>query len=240
MIKKALLLTFLSTSSLAAGVDDLKWVGQEYYPYSYMDKDSQKPAGIYVDVVEAILEKTESTKKASDIEIHSFYRSFIRHTNDTNIVFFPLIKTPSRSWYFKWVGPIGLDEPVVFAKRTKNIIISSPDDFEKYKIAGKDNYNANDQIDASIRTNDSNEDSIKQLESDKVDLVVCNKATCQNIIEKQGLKLDDYRVVYKLEASELSFAFNRDTDDVLVEAVRKAFLDFKETKEYKAILKKYE
>jgi polar amino acid transport system substrate-binding protein len=238
MIKKAILLTFLSTSSFATGIDELKWVGQEYYPYSYMDEKSQKPAGIYVDIVEAIMNKADS--KAYDIGIHSFNRSFIRHTNDTNVVFFPLIKTSGRAWYFKWVGPIGMDEPVVFAKRTKNIVISSPEDFEKYKIAGKDNYNANDQIDASIRTNDTNEESIKQLDLDKVDLVVCNKRTCQNIIKNKGLKLNDYRVVYNLEASELSFAFNRDTDDALVEQVRKSFAEFKNTKEYKDILNKYE
>ena len=126
----------LSGTCLAASVDDLRWIGQNYKPYSYMEDDSKK--GMMVEIVREILKKIDSKKTVNDIQIETFSRSFVRKNNDVNIVFFPLARSPEREKYFKWVGPIIMDEPVLFAKKSKHIKINNDKDLTIYNIAAKE------------------------------------------------------------------------------------------------------
>ena len=219
-----LILTF-SSSVFAASVDDLRWIGQDYKPYSYVNEAGER-AGSSVALVNKIMGKIGSTKQVKDIEIHAFSRMFVHQNNDPNTVFFPLARTPDREDYFKWVGPIAMDEPVFFAKKSKNIIIKSDGDLNQYKIAGRDGYGPVKSLN-NVDLGDSDQEDLQKLQADQVDLVICNKASCLATMQDQGMKIDDYKIVYSMQTSDLSLAFNKETDDKLIEQVKKALEEIK-------------
>ncbi len=247
MIKKYLASTLLSlslsTTCLAASVDDIRWIGQDYFPYSYMENNQRE--GMAVEVVAAILKKMESTKTTKDIEIKAFSRSFIRKNNDQNTVFFPLAKLPEREKYFKWIGPIAMDEPVLFAKKSKNITINGATDLAKYSIAAKDGYGAVKLLknlgvkDSSIDVNESDMESIEKVVQEKVDLLACNRLTCIEIMKDRKVNPHDYNIVYKMQGSELSLAVNKDTDKELFNKLTQAFEEVKKSKEFSEISNRY-
>lgn len=247
MINKYLNYTLLTLSlsnvSLAATVDDIRWLAQDYKPYSYMEND--KKTGMMVEIAESIMKKIGSTKTIKDIEINTFSKSYVRRNNDPNTVFFPLAKSSDREKYFKWIGPITIDEPVLFAKKSKAIKITAPEDLNKYKIAVKDGYSAEKFLKkigvsrSSLEVNDTDNESLNEIAQDKTDLVACNRLTC--LIEMQDMKLEpnNYEVVFSMQGNELSFAFNKDTDQEILDKFSKAFEEFKKSQEFTNISKRY-
>lgn len=230
-----------STTALSASVDDIRWIAQDYKPYSYVSGDSKKE-GMAIEIVKELLKNIGSSKTVDDIEIQTFSRSFIRKNNDENAAFFPLAKVVGREKYFKWVGPIALDEPVLFAKKSKNIKINDEKDLKKYTLAGRDGYNPVKLLNKTVEVTlaDTDLESLKKLEADKVDIIVCNKLSCEYVMKENKMNLADYDIVYKMDVSDLSIAFNKDTNDDLVSQVAKAFEELKQSAKYSEILKNYE
>lgn len=215
-ILSILFITLPSISFAQSNIDDIRWIGQIYPPYSYVDSNGVKK-GVVVEVLDKILKKSGSKKSAQDIEISAFSKIFIRSNNDKNTVFFPLAKLPKREKMFKWVCPIFEDKPVIYAK--KGITITSIDDLKKYKISGKDGYHGVNQLDdknISVKTKSSDEDAVLDLKAGKVDMVICDEQACLSYLPK-----NEYQAVYHLSPAQMCFAFNKDTDDALVELVRK-------------------
>ena len=227
-----MLVCLMANVGLAADdVDKIKWIAQDYPPYSFVNEQSQK-TGILVDMVSAIMKKIGSTKTANDIEIQAFSRSFIRKNNDIDTAFFPLIKTAEREKYFKWIGPIAMDQPIIIAKASKKIRIISAADFKPYNIGGKDGYIGMSLLkkmgvsDSKFTLTGSDEENLQKLQTDKLDLVVCNEMACHALIKK--LKITEkYETVYRLEASEMSIAFNKDTSDEIINKVKQALDEVK-------------
>ena len=191
------------------------------------------------------LKKIDSKKTINDIEIETFSRSFVRRNNDDNTVFFPLAKAPEREKYFKWVGPIMMDEPILFAKKSKNIKINNDDDLKNYSIAGKDGYSAIKILknmgvkNSSLKLSDTDMEGLDKISEDKVDLIACDKMSCIAAMKDKKINPQDYDIVYKMQGSELSFAFNKDTDQAVIDKIAKAFEEVKKSKEYNDITKRY-
>lgn len=229
----SLLLLLTANISFADSIDDLTWIAQDYPPYSYVDNNSQNQ-GLLINLVGTILKKSGSTKTIADIEIRSFSKMFMYSNNKQNTVFFPLAKTPDRESYFKWVGPIFINQPVVFTKADKRstdqgltgrkpIIISQIDDLKNYTIMGRDKYTGVVQLKnagINVQSGDTDSDNFLALKQDQVQMVVCDKAVGQYLIKNLELMPTDYQIVYELEPNEMNFAFNKDTDDDLINQVR--------------------
>lgn len=212
----------ISSLALAKGVDDLRWIAQDYPPYSYIDASGENK-GLAIDVLDKILRKANSSKTTADVEIKTFSKIFVKMNNDKNTVFFPLARSPERESMFKWVGPIFKDQPVIFAKANSNITINYIADLKPYKIVGREAYHGVKQLGDLDNINfvDNDTAAIQNL-ADKEDLAVCDKLSCLNSIETLGFKEQDYKIVYKLSPSDMYFAFNKDTDDAIVNEVREA------------------
>lgn len=227
-----IIITLSTGFAFAASVDDIRWLAQDYPPYIYID-DNGKNHGPVADFVGELMKKTGSSKTQNDIEIRNFTKMFVYSNNDKNTVFFPLARTKDRESHFKWVGPIFINEPVIFAKSArrstdkgltgrKPITITAIDDLKAYSILGREKYTGVIQLqqaDINVDTGDSDTDNFLKLKDDKVQMVVCDKTVGNYLIKKLGLDIQDYEVVYKLDTNEMSFAFNTDTDDDLIKLI---------------------
>lgn len=243
---KLIILVGISNVALADNVNNINWIAQNYMPYSYVNQNSEN-TGMAIDIAVAIMQQIGSNQNAQNIQVHDFSRSFIRSNNDTDTVFFPLLKLPARASYFIWVGPIDTYKPVLFAKKSSNIVLNNlSSDIQNYIIAGKDGDNGVDQLEdlnvssSSITTSSSDEANIIKLKNGEVNLVVCNEASGLAIMKKLGINPKDYQVVYRLQENGLYFAFNNDTSNDLIVKVQQAFDSIKASKEYDQIRKKYE
>lgn len=225
--------------SFAASIDDVRWIAQDMRPYSYIDSKGNN-VGSIVELVGEILKKTGSDKTTNDIEIRTFSKMFVWSNNKENAVFFPLAKTADREDKFKWVGPIFIGRPVVFAKipgsstistdkthKGKNLApkFDSIQDLSKYSILGIDKYIGVMQLqDAgiSVKIGASDLKNMIKLKNGEIDLVVCDKNVGSSLMQELGMENADYSVAYTLETKDMSFAFNKDTDDDLINQVQEA------------------
>jgi len=236
MMKKVLkiaIFTLLSNISIAASFDDLNWFAQDYPPFSYIG-NSNKNKGPLIELVGQIMQKAGSNKSIDDIQIRTFSKMFMYSNNNQNAVFFPLARTPDRESYFKWVGPIFINKPVIFAKANirstdkglsarKPIVINQIDDLKDYSIVGRDKYTGVVQLQnagISVQSGDSDEENFISLKEDQVQMIVCDAEVGEYLMKKLGEVPSDYQIVYKLDENEMNFAFNKDTDDDLINQVQ--------------------
>ena len=235
----------LSISSFCNANDNLRWIAQDYPPYSYIDNNDNK-AGIAIDVVAAIMKKLGSTQNSQDIEIKTFSKFMIMMNNDKNTVFFPLLRTPKREKYFKWVGPVGINEPVLMTKANSSIVINNVKDLNQYTIASIDGYNAIKLLtkqgvkNSSFKLSSSDEEDARLLKLDSVNIILCDKMACITALTKVGANPKEYKIIYKLPISEFAFAFNKETSDELVAKVQKSLDEIMHNNEYQEIVKHYE
>lgn len=229
----SILIILTSNFALASDIDDLRWIAQDYPPYAYID-DNGHNAGPVINLVAEILKKSGSSKTIDDIKISTFSKMFIFSNNKEDAVFFPLAKTPDRESYFKWVGPIFVNKPVIYAKAIKRstdkgltgrkpIQINQIEDLKNYTILGRDKYTGVTQLqdaDVSVQSGDSDQENFLKLKDDQVQMVVCDKSVGQYLIKNLELTAEDYQIVYELEENDMNFAFNKDTDDDLINQVK--------------------
>lgn len=224
-MKKITSLLFLSlpSLSLADSIDDIRWVSQNYPPYSYQDENGNN-TGSVINKLEQIFKKTGSSKTGKDVEMKTFSKMFIKMNNDKNTVFFPLARLPERESMFKWVGPIFMDQPVVFGRSSINI--ANVNDLKNYLIGGREGYPGVKQLDSmdisEFKFSDKDAQNMMSLRNSQVGLVVCDEMVGNYIMQNLGMKPADYKVVYRLQPVEMAFAFNKDTDDAIVQEVANA------------------
>ncbi|MCT4624095.1 MAG: transporter substrate-binding domain-containing protein [Schleiferiaceae bacterium] len=218
-----LLLLTIPSISFADNVDDIRWIAQDYPPFSYVDSQGNN-AGTAISQAGEIMKKISSSKSTKDIEVHGFSRFFVGMNNDKNTVFFPLADLPERESNFTFVGPLFMDKAVVIGK--VNITINDPKELKSYKIIGRDGYPGVKQLsDLDInraKSSDSDKESMMNLMNNNVDLVVCNEDSGFYWMNELGMNQQEYKVVYRLKETKMSFAFNKDTDPALLDKVTAA------------------
>lgn len=218
-----LLLFTIPSISFADNVDDIRWIAQDYPPFSYVDSQGNN-AGTVITQAGEVMKKISSSKTTKDIEVHGFSKFFVGRNNDKNTVFFPLAELPGRESKFTFVGPLFMDKAVVIGK--VNITINDPKEIKNYTIIGRDGYPgvmelSNLDINRA-KSSDSDKESLMSLKNNNVDLVVCNEDSGLYWMKELGMNQKDYKVVYRLKETKMSFGFNKDTDPAILEKVAAA------------------
>ena len=85
----------------------------------------------------------------------------------------------------------------------------------------------------------SNDQNIQKLNEGTIDIWIYSKSGAMLLIEEMGLDPNDYESILNLSTSKLSFAFNKDIDDELIERMQRTLNGIKSDGTYNAIMKKY-
>lgn len=218
-----LLLLTIPAISFADSVDDIRWIAQDYPPFSYVDSQGNN-AGTSISQAGEVMKKISSTKTTKDIEVKTFSRFFVGMNNDKNTVFFPLADLPEREAKFTFVGPLFMDKAVVIGKTS--VTINDVQELKNYAMIGRDGYPGVQQLNdldiSRMKSSDSDKESMMNLKNNKVDLVVCNEDSGFYWMTQLGMNQKDYKVVYRLKETKMSFAFNKDTDPAILKKVAEA------------------
>jgi len=216
---------------------------EELPPFNYTEQD--QVVGISSDLLVQMCKRAGVPVGRSDIQILPWARAYSNLQKDAQSVLFSMARTEEREKMFKWVGPIYQLEIGLIAAKKSAIRINSPEDLKKYRI-GTVIDGAPEQLLvkqgmelAKLDRLPNPENNVKKLEAGRIDLFSFNVPTALYLMKKQGMKLNDYEIVYSLKKAELYFAFSKDVPDATIKALQSALDALKKSGEYERTVARY-
>jgi ABC-type amino acid transport substrate-binding protein len=241
-----LLRIFFSPVLGAQSVDDLILITEDYPPFNFIKDDYLQ--GISVDLLDLMLKNLESKLSRDDIKLLPWARGYNMLLKNRNTCLFATVRSEMRENKFKWVGPVAKSSVSLLAKKESQITIGSIDDIKKYRV-GVVISDIGEQllVEAGIDLKDlrrlSGNDviirSIKQLGSNRIDIISYEEIAFMWTLKEMDLNRDDYEVVYNLSKNDLYYAFNLDTPDIIINELQNALNNLKKDGTYLEIIQKY-
>lgn len=219
---------WFSTLSAEEGqtVADLNFITESYPPYSFEEDGVLR--GIAVDLLVAATAHDPVPVRRKDIRLMPWARSYTLALQGPNISLFATTRTPEREKLFKWAGPICKNRVALFAKKSSKIVISIPQDINRYTV-GVIRHDVAELMmlrlggdGIRVVRSSRGEALVKLLERDRIQLLAYGKPVARWYIHNAGLDNANFEVVYELDEADLYYAFSRDVDDALVEKLQKA------------------
>lgn len=217
-------LGFIHTSANAAELNQLRYLTEQYPPYNYDQGEGLQ--GIAVDVLTKASELADSQITRDEIELQPWPRAYRTALIKPNTVLFSTTRTVQREEIFHWAGPISKTRIVVLAKKSKNITISQPMALAQYRIGViRDDVGEQLLLELGVPRDSMIESSIpdtlaNQFVKDRIDLWAYEENVAKWWLKRAGFDSQQFEAVYVLSEAELYFAFNIDTDDVLVKRLQ--------------------
>ncbi|MDO9527908.1 MAG: transporter substrate-binding domain-containing protein [Syntrophales bacterium] len=197
---------------------ELKMLTEEYPPVTFM-KDG-KVAGFVTDVVREIITRQGIP---DHIRLTSWDEAYNEALSNPNVVLFSAERTEKREKLFQWVGPVGKNSAIFYAKKGSGIRINSLEEAKKIPaIATTTNWFTEQYLKDKGFTNLVSSPlpitSVKQLMNGEVQLSVFTDITIPEIVKNAGYSMDDLEPVFTVSNTYFYIAVSLGTP---VEMVKK-------------------
>jgi len=227
MIKLNKIIAVMLIISTFLNAAELKIMTEIFSPYQFKDDIDGHLIGISTEIVEAIQKELNDKSK---ILIYPWIRGNKILDNEKNTVLFSMMRTKSRENKYKWVGPLDKMEMVFFKRKDSNITLNSLDDARDVnrigvtkKVANYEILNAKGFKNLDV-VGGSDDKNIKKLLKGRIDLWPYVKAAGlynAKKIGQAGMIVPIPNVI--LAQGDLYIAFNKNTDDSIVEDWQRVF-----------------
>jgi len=200
------------------GTSELKMLTEEYPPVTFM-KDG-KVTGFVTDVVREIITRQGIP---DHIRLTSWDEAYNAALSNPNVVLFSAERTEKRENFFQWVGPVGKNSAIFYAKKGSGIKINSLEEAKKVAaIATTTNWFTEQYLKDKGFTNLVSSPlpitSVKQLMNGEVQLSVFTDITIPEIVKNAGYSMDNLEPVFTVSKTYFYIAVSRGTP---VEMVKK-------------------
>ncbi|MEA3545177.1 MAG: ABC transporter substrate-binding protein [Thermodesulfobacteriota bacterium] len=155
-------------------------------------------------------------------------RAYALLQTDSQALLFSMTRTEERENLFKWVGSIDENLTELIARKDSNITIQTIADLHKYKIGVVIN-DVGEQLLLAKGVPKSNlqrvvnRDQVQHLlNSGRVDLSPDSYIGFINFYKTAGYDPNDYESVYVLNRGQISYAFNKNTPDQIIQSLQHA------------------
>jgi polar amino acid transport system substrate-binding protein len=211
-----------------------KWniMTEELPPYNFVR--GEMVHGICADILLEIMNKNGISVERSDIRLLPWPRAYRMVQDVPDSILFSAGRTAEREKLFKWVGPITDLTIGLTALKERNIRLASLQDAEKYTI-GTIRDGAPEQLllkggvgESSLDRIADPELNIKKLQAGRIDLFAFNVPSTRYLMIQMGIDPVEYESVYTLKQVDLYYAFHRDTDDRLINALNRTLQKMKQ------------
>nr|BFD33411.1 ABC transporter substrate-binding protein [Pigmentibacter ruber] len=221
---------------------------EDYAPYNMPKDDTNgdnenEIVGSATDIMKEIFKRANIKYK---MELLPWARAYNNALTKKNAVVFAASRTEEREKLFKWVGPIGENDWVLFSLANPHtkmpyIKIKSLEEAKNYVIgAYKGDATSNYLHSISyLKVEDTNLDlnNEKKLQAGRIDLWASGKQLGNWFFKKN--KIINIVPVYTLKTSILYAAFNKETDEKVIEKLNATLKDIQKDGTYAKIINKY-
>lgn len=219
---------------------EVKVVTELFYPYQQVDEENNL-TGYSIEVVERLASITGDTL---DIALLPWAVAYQVALDTPNTMIFSMGRTPEREYLFNWVGGLATESLYFWALSQSGVVESdSLSDFRQYRIAVVKEATTHQLLRSSgfeklyimggSDSNVSEANRINMLIKNRADIIIAAETAMLPALKKLGLPSDYLVRVHRARKldSELSLAFNKDSETDLVKRYQKALLKLKESGE---------
>ncbi len=246
-MKKIIIIALIAINLFAVSEQKIK-IFTEHYPPLNM-KVAGELTGLSVEVLDAMFKQMDSKQTIKDIKLTNWSRAYSVAQKVPNSMVFSTTRTKSREDLFKWVGPIFKNRIGVLALKSKKFVINDASDFNKYKIGAvlKDagevlllDLGVNKKSIQHVNGEDAINLSFTKMEKGRIDMFAYDLDVAFTNGKMEGFDMSKYEIIYTLADAELYFAFNKKTNDKIINKWQKSLDTIKEDGIYKKIINKYQ
>ena len=196
----------------------------EDYPPLTFEKDGEV-TGFGTEVVREILHRLNIP---DDIRILPWEEGYDLCLKNPNVVLFTMKRTELRENLFHWIGPIGGNNTIFYAKKGSGIKINSMEDAKKVsKIATCSAwFSEQDLKDAGFTNLVSSPvpiENVRQLVEGEVNLSIFTDITIPEIAIQAGYSIDDLEPVFTVSTGYFYVAISKTTPQSFVELWKQTF-----------------
>jgi len=242
LIPLCLTLNIFASSQL----DKIRMLTDHWPPYNIVSKGEL--TGISVELFELMLKKNHSKKTKKDFKVTTWKAAYDTTKIINNNATLTMTRNKIRENDFKWVGPIDTKTSGLICKKSRHISLTSLKDLTKYKISVAYGYSTHQMLKkAGLKKNLVPTRGLfavhlaaKKLAENKVDIFsTSNIKYIMNGLKTNNFNPNHYEVIKKYKPDRLYFAFNKKTDDKIINQLQKALDELKRDGTYKKIKNKY-
>ena len=227
----AILLTFIvlcscstiNKSGISPKENELQILTEDYPPLTF-EKDGEV-TGFGTEVVREILYRLNIS---DNIRILPWEEGYNLCLKNPNVVLFTMKRTELRENLFHWIGPIGSNNTIFYAKKDSGIQIYNMEDAKKVsKIATCSAwFSEQDLKDAGFTNLVSSPvpiENVRQLVEGEVDLSIFTDITIPEIAIQAGYSIDDLEPVFTVSTGYFYVAISKTTAQSFVELWENTF-----------------
>lgn len=214
-------------------------VTEEYPPVTFM-RDG-RPSGFVTDIVREIAARQGIR---DTIRLTSWKNAYDMALLHPKVVLFSAERTPEREGRFHWVGPVGRNSAILYARKGAGIRPASLDDARKVAaIATTTNWFTEQHLRREGFTNLlSSPDpraNVRQLMNGEVQLSIFTDITIPEIVREAGYRMDDLEPVFTVLQTDFYIALSKDTPPDIVRAWQASLDDLKRDGSFERIYRRY-
>ena len=185
-----------ATQKNIKGISEVQMLTEEYPPVTFM-KDG-KVTGFVTDVVREIIARQGIP---DSIRLTSWDEAYKTALSNPNVVLFSTERTEERGKLFQWVGPVGKNSAIFYAKKGSGIRINSVEEARKLAaIATTTDWFTEQYLKGKGFTNLVSSPlpvtNVKQLMNGEVQISVFTDITIPEIVKNAGYNMDDLEPVF--------------------------------------------
>ena len=228
-----------ATQKNIKGISEVQMLTEEYPPVTFMKNG--KVAGFVTDVVREIIARQGIP---DSIRLTSWDEAYKVALSNPNVVLFSTERTEKREKLFQWVGPVGKNSAIFYAKKGSGIKINSLEEAKKVAaIATTTNWFTEQYLKGKGFTNLVSSPlpitSVKQLMNGEVQLSVFTDITIPEIVKNAGYSMDDLEPVFTVSNTYFYIAVSRGTPVEMVKNWQSALDGLKADGTFERIYRSY-
>lgn len=217
----------------------IQLVTEEYPPVTFM-RDGN-PAGFVTDIVKEITARLDIPDNISLTSWKNAYNMALLHPN---VIIFSMDRTEAREDLFHWVGPVGQNSALLFARKGSGISIGSMEEARNVdSIATTTDWWTEQHLKAAGFTNliSSPEpgENVRQLMDGRVELSIFTDVTIPEIVRSAGYGMDDLEPVFTVEQNYFYIGISKGTSPEMVEKWQSTLDNMKNDGTFEEIYRNY-
>lgn len=218
---------------------EFQQVTEEYPPVTFLQDG--RPSGFVTDMVRSIGARLGIP---DNIRLTSWKNAYNMGLTYPKVVLFSAERTPERENLFHWVGPVGRNSAILYARKGSGIRIGSLEEAKKVTaIATTTNWFTEQHLQRegfkNLLSSPDPRDNVRQLMRGEVQLSVFTDLTIAEIAREAGYSLKDLEPVLTVGQTYFYIAISRDTPAEQVQAWQAALDDLKRNGSFEKIYRNY-